>query len=360
MITDLNFQRVYLMLGFACDFKCRYCLQHDISGTIHKKISDKAVKYIQHLADIRPTPPCKTNPYLNVIFFGGEPLLYFNTIKEAVEKINRENVVYNIISNGNRLTQEVADFCNTNDIEFVLSNDGINTSKIRDRNVLEDSSFIDLFKQINRKSLCAVLSAYNQDLYSLWEYVDNKLGDIHINYDMLTHTWNMPSDIYNYDYEAWNDTLTKLCTNLYEQMQGDSKIIQTREAEFVRRWINNKLKYDVKGFLTPSCGAYRSSVNIDTEGNFWLCHNGVDKFSDCSKRAVSISKEAELKFLNYRNITNKPCIFCEALPYCHGACPLTEYTEAQEMQCRFIRILASYLDQLMKKVDNYFTTDIEL
>ena len=54
MYSDFNFTKAYLMLGEACDFNCRHCLQHPSHNSFKKRPSEAAVLYLQHLADIRP------------------------------------------------------------------------------------------------------------------------------------------------------------------------------------------------------------------------------------------------------------------------------------------------------------------
>lgn len=357
MYSDFDFEKVYLMLGEACDFKCRHCLQQPFHNHLEKTASEKLIKYLQHLADLKPrfTP---TGPKrLSIIFFGGEPLLYMKAIKDVVARINRENVDFSLVSNGNALTQEMVDFFNEHDIHFAVSNDGPLTDKVRDRNVFEDEKFLALFKQLNSKSVCATLHAHNQDLYALWGYVNEKVGDVPLAYEFLTHTWQMPEDIYDYDLVAWKGTMDSVVNNLMHHLSTETT--KCREAEFMSKLMGCLEQFQRGKARFPRCRAYRQNINLDLEGNHYLCHNGMEKFSDCSKEGAKVAKEAEVKFIDLRNKHNKACADCSALPVCQEGCPFSPSSEGQDIQCEFTRIMAEAVYKFVRLSEAFYQTEID-
>jgi len=361
MYSDFNFTKVYLMLGQACDFNCRHCLQHPAHNHLTKHPSEKLIRYLQHLADIRPHGLRRISPTINLTFFGGEPLLYMNSVKEVMEKVNRKNVRYTLISNGNTLNRDHVDFFNSEGVHFAVSNDGPKTDRIRDRNVLEDDEFLRLFNRIDSRSICTTLHAFNQDLYALWDYLKEKCGDIPLSYEFLVLNWQMPEDIYSYDFAAWERTCERVKQRLFEAYSGSTEnISHLREAQLFLPYINNRFRFLENKAEFPLCGSYRQHINLDLDGNHYLCHNGFGKFSSCENEGTKVANMAQVRFLKLRQEHGKPCGQCDALPFCHEGCPFSAWSSMQEKQCRFMKIFSSKIREFMDLVDRHNTTEIDL
>ena len=112
MNSYVDVQKVYIILGKACNFKCRYCIQK-CNPPVHltKSPSSQLIVFLQMLADRQPRQQGIMGE-LKVNFFGGEPLLYFDAIKEVVTKVDRPNLKWSIVTNGSLLTEEIVAFCN--------------------------------------------------------------------------------------------------------------------------------------------------------------------------------------------------------------------------------------------------------
>lgn len=103
---------IYIKLGSDCNLCCKYC---------H---SEK--DFFQFNQEILPI--LKERDVKNIRFGGGEPLLYWNIIKQIVNYLG-DNVKYRIISNGTLFTDEIVNFCNEHHIIVNISVDGINTTR---------------------------------------------------------------------------------------------------------------------------------------------------------------------------------------------------------------------------------------
>ena len=106
------------------------------------------------------TPNIKSK---RIYFWGGEPLLYWNTIKKTIllfEKINIYPITYVIFSNGLLLNDEIADFCNNHNIVFKMSYDAPNPLAVRNNIPSEEN--IKSFLKINKRNINFV---YNPVFY---------------------------------------------------------------------------------------------------------------------------------------------------------------------------------------------------
>ena len=81
-----NINTVFLMLGNSCNMNCAYCLQHPL---VHKPLSREVNPEIY---DFLGEVAQENNRTLHLQFYGGEPLLYFRTIREVVEEIKRRKI----------------------------------------------------------------------------------------------------------------------------------------------------------------------------------------------------------------------------------------------------------------------------
>lgn len=96
MRNEMN--TLYIMLGNECNLHCRYCVQRNlVEHPIARHISPKFWKFFMSIRD-----------NVRVVFYGGEPLLYFPAIKEIVTR--RPNLSYHMPSNCKLLTDEMVDF----------------------------------------------------------------------------------------------------------------------------------------------------------------------------------------------------------------------------------------------------------
>ena len=116
-LNDLG--AIYLLLGAACNMSCRHCVQTPIKSCFNlspqgENLSQEVKDFIVAWSNL-PWKYAENNPR-RLYFWGGEPLLYWETIKKLVlefKKIGVKNVSYRIFSNGLLLNDEIVDFCST-------------------------------------------------------------------------------------------------------------------------------------------------------------------------------------------------------------------------------------------------------
>lgn len=334
MYTELNINKIYLMLGQRCNFSCRYCIQEAEKETERENghgVSLKVLNYIRHLIKIRPY---KKIGKLTVMFWGGEPLIYFDQIKAVVAALG-DGAAYAMVSNGALLTEEVVAFCNQHDIHYVLSNDGPNTVKTRGENLLEDERFLALFKKLQNKAVDAVISAYNQDYQQLWEYLDGKVPGIQVYTELLQCTWNMPQDLYQFDFPAYRKSLRKAAR------QAHADILRghwTREVQLlapcvkeIMRVVEKNGEDEVKPF--PRCGQIRHAMNVDTQGEVYACHNFSEQIG-----AVDEEYETLLARYDARLALDSTCGGCAYLAVYRGGCPYVKASAGKECCCEMRKI----------------------
>jgi len=97
--------KITLSLTHRCNLSCTYCysgraVKKDMSFATAQKIVDFAMSI---------TPPGQS---IEFGFFGGEPLLYFDLMREITSYVREQErpMRLNVTTNGTLLTQSVLDF----------------------------------------------------------------------------------------------------------------------------------------------------------------------------------------------------------------------------------------------------------
>ncbi|MEM3493943.1 MAG: radical SAM protein, partial [Thermoplasmata archaeon] len=100
-------EKITLLISTTCNMKCRYCYANGNFGLREEiMLPEKAVKYIEKVRKC-------FGEIKMVQFFGGEPLLGFDTIKAVIEYLNntsRNNVHYIVNTNGTIMNEDIAKY----------------------------------------------------------------------------------------------------------------------------------------------------------------------------------------------------------------------------------------------------------
>lgn len=119
---------ITLELTEKCNLRCKYCIYHPSHPGFRefgKKDMDiatakRAIDFLKEHSRNEKT--------IHIGFYGGEPLIRYEVIKEIVlysEKIlGDKEIIFSLTSNGCLLSQEIADFFMAHDINVVFSLDG--------------------------------------------------------------------------------------------------------------------------------------------------------------------------------------------------------------------------------------------
>lgn len=330
VFTENSLRKIYLMLGPACNLKCRHCYETDVPQPhLNKRIDDDVWAYLDHMSSrgIRT----------QLVFWGGEPLLYWKLIVEVVERMGDDAFDYWIMSNGVLLTDDKVDWINAHGVAYSVSNDGALTARVRGVNVLDDPAFCERFKRIHKRCIGTTTHAYNIDPYALDAYIRDRVGPTPVHYQYtLECTFDMDADLYAYDFEAFQRNLRRCRMNyLPEFLAGN---IGTAARNCLRRGVTSVERYlrrreqHLPPEWYPECLPMRKDVNVDILGFVHACHNRAsvigrvtDPYETLLARNDELFREA---------IRAKPeCEQCEVNDLCRHGCPLNKMSRGQRICC---------------------------
>ena len=141
-IKKPNIRSIYIKLGSACNLHCKYCHIESTNCKFNPKI----------------LPVLKEMGLAQVSFGGGEPLLYWDTIKEIVTYLGK-GIRYRMVTNGTLFTPEIVDFCNEYNFVTFISLDGIHSTRDNSKPIQWD-----LIKKLTFAGTAVTFYRENQDI----------------------------------------------------------------------------------------------------------------------------------------------------------------------------------------------------
>ena len=134
---ERKLSKITLQVTQNCNFRCKYCIYSEDTNKKQRSHSQESMSWdtakeavdflLMHSIDSKD---------INIGFYGGEPLLAFDLIKDVVayaEKVFKgKKLTYNMTSNATLLDEEKIDFLIEHDISLMISLDG--PKKINDLN----------------------------------------------------------------------------------------------------------------------------------------------------------------------------------------------------------------------------------
>jgi uncharacterized protein len=315
-----------LHVAHDCNMACRYCFggQGQFSGPralMTDEIGKKALDFLIDNSGSRKN--------LEVDFFGGEPLLNWQTIKNIVkygreiETMHGKHFRFTLTTNGLLLTDEVADFLNRHMDNVILSIDGRPEVNDRMRPLIggqgSHARVLDNFKRFvkQRDGLYYVrgtFTRHNLDFANDVRYLA-EAGFRSISVEPVV----APEDE---DYALRCQDLTAILTE-YDHL-ADFWLEQRAHGKPFD-FFHFKIDLDQGSCIfkrIAGCGAGTEYVAISPEGDIYPCHQfvGETEFKLGSLNHPPFSNHL-FDLFNKAHVYNKaPCQNCFARFYCSGGC----------------------------------------
>ena len=321
-----------LHVAHTCNLNCEYCFAsqgkyHGDRALMSLEVGKRALDFLIENSGTR------TN--LEVDFFGGEPLMNWEVVKEIVkygreiEKIHNKNFRFTLTTNGVLLNDDVIDSANKEMHNVVLSLDG--------RREIHDH----LRKTVNGKG------SYDTIVPKFQHFIE-KRGDrgyymrgtfTHNNVDFTNDIFHMadlgftelsmepvvckPDD----PYALTEEDLPKL----FEQYEILAKEMLKREKEgrgftFYHYMVDLKAGPCIYKRIS-GCGSGTEYMAVTPWGDLYPCHQfvGDDKYLLGNIWDGVTNKDAQNEFKLCNAYAREECRDCWAKLYCSGGCAANSY-----------------------------------
>lgn len=310
-----------------CNMNCFYCYQNRKDTNKLSKIDSNAiVKFVE--------TKLKSGGNINITWFGGEPILQLDFIKDLTANLKklakRKNGNYraSMVTNGYFLTNDVISTLVNNyisAIQITFDGDSISHDKIRRHKNEDDSNRNNSFNTIinnihktNRQiqiTLRVNVSQLNKGMIS---NLINELSEANLE-TKINNIYFHP--IFNY--KVNNDGKTyNPDKNIHLTMEEYSKL----EANWIKETLEKgfRVKFHLDSDYTGCSAVKTNSFTIDSNGEIKKCTNEIgEKDTACySLRDKKYENKSQLeKWDNYRPEDNLYCSGCSFLPTCYSNCP---------------------------------------
>jgi len=383
-IPEDDYYVALLILTTLCNMRCKYCFAGENRYGLKKTIMDKRVidgtlNFLsKKISLLKRNKPEVKNVELGLFFFGGEPLLVFEKIKYATEKVFKITQTLSqklkidikpalaITTNGTLLTEEIVKFLEKNNIEVNISIDGPDNDEFRvypnGRGTLEDvKNGIKILKKYNLKVRinCVVPPKHMENIKSVAEWfvkeiIDDPEGKIRITFSLergrvgLKAKPNYSPDDYKCKYSP--NSLKKYAKTVIKMVKNGYDIYTTKLLRKIEA-----------GGTYLRCGAGTQELCIVPDGTVYPCHNFIDKNFKLGNITDPnfLPNHKILKKFKKRDVFNlKPCQNCELQTICISAfdCPSHSYydigdfykIESEICQCGY-KIQTELLNKLIRE-----------
>jgi len=316
-----------LHVAHDCNLRCGYCF----AGTgafgghrsfMSREVGEKAIDFL--LAS------CQNRKHVEVDFFGGEPLMNFNVVKELVAYGNKRAreldkiIKFTITTNGVLLTDDVQEFLNDNDMSVVLSLDGREKTNDKMRPFPNGQGSYDMIKD---KMVAFVNKRNQKDYYVRGTFTRHNLdfaSDVRhlaeLGFKEISVEPVVAEDTFDYAFKEEDlpflkeqyDELTRYYWDAYADGRG-----------FNFFHFNVDLNH---GPCLPKrlsgCGAGHEYLAVSPEGDLYPCHQfvGQENYKIGSVSNALENKEMAQEFQKSHVLNKEECRKCWARYYCSGGC----------------------------------------
>lgn len=321
-----------LHVAHTCNLNCAYCFASQ--GKYH---GDKALMSFevgkQALDFLIASSGDRTN--LEVDFFGGEPLMNWDVVKQLVayargiEKEKGKNFRFTLTTNGMLLDDEVTEFCNKEMQNVVLSLDG--RKEVHDR-LRKDYSGRGSYDTIVPKFREFVKKRAGKSYYVRGTYTHNNIdftNDIFHMADLGFTELSMEPVVCSPDdpYALTKEDLPKL----FEQYEILANEMIKRDDEgrgftFYHYMIDLENGPCIYKRIS-GCGSGTEYMAVTPWGDLYPCHQFVGDESYCMGNIWDGVKNTALrdKFKKCNVYSRPECKDCWAKLYCSGGCAANAY-----------------------------------
>jgi uncharacterized protein len=332
---------ITLQVTQQCNLRCGYCVYSgSYEGRTHSnkimdiKIAKKGIDFlINHSTE---------SPVIDVGFYGGEPLLRFDFIKECIsyakEKAKGKHISFHMTTNGTLLNDYIIDYLVQNDVRLLISLDG--PQEIHDKNrrfavngkgtfhvILNNVKTInDRYPEYAKRKVAvnAVLDSTSnfKCINDFFTQCDD-IKDFKINTSFVSNAYSKnkinfyETFLIQYRYERFKYLLYKIG-------KIDKKYISRlfdKDFNITKRDIYEREHYESlpeRGHPSGPCLPGVRKLFLDVNGTFFPCER-VNELSEVMKigniyEGFNIDKIRQL--LNIGKTTENACLNCWAYRFC--------------------------------------------
>ncbi len=208
--------KIKMFLTMTCNLQCTYCyeknhIQNTSDTNLNYNLDDLYQLIKNRLISI-------DNNEVSIGFYGGEPLLRFNEIKNIIDHFNLINdeikINYEVTTNGTLITNEISKYFKTNKVKIAVSLDGDEESTVNRIYKNKKPAFLDVLngiktlqKELNEIIINIVINSEN--FYKLIKNLEFLIG-------LSINNFSIAIDFFD---EKWLNITDEALLNFYSELK---------------------------------------------------------------------------------------------------------------------------------------------
>ena len=345
--SNSKINKLTFFLTNDCNLKCSYCYQH------HKEQRTLSIEVFKNTLDFL-IKNCNYSNQLQIVFFGGEPLLSFEQMKIMVDICKDEysqffKPSFSITTNGTLLKENLLPFFIGNKFYIMVSVD--NGKNIHDRHRLflngnpSYNIVIKNIKEISQLYPISIRTTITAEYKNIREFAEEleKIGIFKLKFLFAQESFSSFEEAKKIIDQTYNDVSQHVIDSIRNKKYFNYEHVTD---------ILIKLHFGLNGTKEHPCAAGISELAINTNGDISMCQ----RFFDFAENTISnimydknYSDQKRMKMmcdvsLSARNKNNQ-CLACWARYLCGGTCYYDSQIEhntiniQSEFECYRIRKL---------------------
>lgn len=328
---------IKIQLGLSCNYACDYCSQRFVARP--RETSKKDIQaFMEKLSNLE----LLDQPGTKIEFWGGEPLVYWKTLRPLVDAMNEKfasyehKPQYSMITNGSLLTDEICDWLFENNFATAISHDGPG-QHVRGPDPLEDpktkETILKFYRRMKKAkrgiSFNAMLNVHNMSRKEIHDWFIDLTGDFSVvigeggiidAYDASgqANALQTKADHFKYRQTGFKDVFENQSSNGF--MVVDAKTSRFRDAV---------LSHKPADAVGQKCGMdQEDTIAIDLRGDVITCQNvSTTEISGNMEphRAGNLEDIGAVEIRTATHWRNRPhCSECPVVHLCQGSCMFLE------------------------------------
>ena len=323
-----NIKTLKISLGLSCNYECGYCSQRFVPHAKQTNPDDVGLFVAQLTANLTSAPA-------RIEFWGGEPFVYWKTLKPLAEALRALYPVahFNIITNGSLLDLEKNAWLEAQGFSVGLSHDGPGYHA-RGADPLDDpeklAAIMDLWarlKPLGRMSVNAMMHRDNQSRADVQAWLQARFGnDVPIGEGAY---------IDPYDEGGMAAVLRDPAEHMLYRARAFAELRQGRVTNFsiarqkILGFIDSIRNQRPASSVGQKCGLDKAdNLAVDLAGNVITCQNVLAKAVAPNGQTHKIGNLSDLPSVQLKTATHwsqrRDCAACPVLQLCQGSCMFLE------------------------------------
>lgn len=322
-----------IQLGLSCNYACDYCSQRFVARP--KETSKKDIDaFMAKLSNLEIPDERGTK----IEFWGGEPLVYWKTLRPLVDAMNEKFATYknkpqySMITNGSLLTEEICDWLFEQQFQIAISHDGPG-QHVRGPDPMDDpetrTTILKFYRRMKKAkrgiSFNPMLNVHNMSRKKIQEWFIDLTGDFSV-------ALGEGGIIDAYDASGQKNALqTKADHFKFRQLSVNEPLESQSDLGFsiisskLNAFRDAILSHKPADAVPQKCGMDLEDVlAIDLRGDVITCQNTSTAETAGNgepHKAGNIEAMNDVEIKTATHWRNRPdCSACPVVHLCQGAC----------------------------------------